>query len=208
VLLEALEDFGGTLIFVSHDRYFVDKLANKIIAVGHGTIETYPGTYEQYLWSRTERDRSTGDTTGGDASRPRPDPTAPAGTPRAGRQGNGQPSAAVGPATAAPPRKSTSTATPVGQTAAQRKQSEADLRRHRREQQARERRVGELETLIAEREQSIKDLEAAMAADGFYSDRSHAESVISRHQSLMWEVGDLMHQWESLQSLDGPKSTE
>src|SRR5206468_10664987 len=31
VLLDALEDFGGTLIFVSHDRYFVDKLATKVI---------------------------------------------------------------------------------------------------------------------------------------------------------------------------------
>src|SRR6187399_3335286 len=57
VLLEALEDFGGTLIFVSHDRYFVDRLATKVIVVGHGTIETYPGTYEQFLWSRTERAR-------------------------------------------------------------------------------------------------------------------------------------------------------
>src|SRR5262245_65139267 len=55
VLLEALEDFGGTLIFVSHDRYFVDKLATKIIEVGHGGIEVYPGTYEQFLWSRTAR---------------------------------------------------------------------------------------------------------------------------------------------------------
>ena len=34
VLLEALEDFGGTLIFVSHDRYFVDKLATKVIDIG------------------------------------------------------------------------------------------------------------------------------------------------------------------------------
>ena len=34
VLLEALEDFGGTLIFVSHDRYFVDKLATKVISIG------------------------------------------------------------------------------------------------------------------------------------------------------------------------------
>src|SRR6188768_3606711 len=55
VLLEALEDFGGTLIIVSHDRYFVDRLATKIIAVGDGTIEVYPGTYEQFLWSRQER---------------------------------------------------------------------------------------------------------------------------------------------------------
>ena len=36
VLLEALEDYGGTLIFVSHDRYFVEKLATKIIEIGHG----------------------------------------------------------------------------------------------------------------------------------------------------------------------------
>ncbi len=55
VLLDALADFGGTLIFVSHDRYFVDKLATKIIEVGHGTIEMYPGTYEQFLWSRQVR---------------------------------------------------------------------------------------------------------------------------------------------------------
>src|SRR5687767_1165660 len=56
VLLEALEDFGGTLIFVSHDRYFVDRLATKIIAVGHGGVEIYPGTYEEYLWSKAQRE--------------------------------------------------------------------------------------------------------------------------------------------------------
>src|SRR5262249_54819942 len=55
VLLEALADFGGTLIFVSHDRYFVDRLATKIVEVGHGGIEVYPGTYEQFLWSRQQR---------------------------------------------------------------------------------------------------------------------------------------------------------
>ena len=55
VLLDALADFGGTLIFVSHDRYFVDRLATKIIEVGHRTIEMYPGTYEQFLWSRQVR---------------------------------------------------------------------------------------------------------------------------------------------------------
>src|SRR5262249_8563844 len=36
VLLDALADYGGTLIFVSHDRYFVERLATKIIEVGHG----------------------------------------------------------------------------------------------------------------------------------------------------------------------------
>jgi ATP-binding cassette subfamily F protein 3 len=44
VLLEALEDYGGTLVIVSHDRYFVEKLATKIIEIGHGQAIVYPGT--------------------------------------------------------------------------------------------------------------------------------------------------------------------
>src|SRR5687768_15274438 len=55
VLLDALEDFGGTLIFVSHDRYFVDKLATKVMEVGGGQVLTYPGTYEEFLWSRKQQ---------------------------------------------------------------------------------------------------------------------------------------------------------
>ena len=43
VLLDALTDYGGTLIFVSHDRYFVDRLATKIIDIGHGEATAYPG---------------------------------------------------------------------------------------------------------------------------------------------------------------------
>ena len=37
-----------------------------------------------------------------------------------------------------------------------------------------------------------------MAAPGFYEQRDAAQPVIDRHQALMWEVGELMHQWESL----------
>src|SRR6266508_2385788 len=55
ILLEALEDFGGTLIFVSHDRYFVEKLANKIVEIGHGEAEVFPGTYKEFLWRKENR---------------------------------------------------------------------------------------------------------------------------------------------------------
>jgi ATP-binding cassette subfamily F protein 3 len=54
VLLDALEDYGGTLILVSHDRYFVEKLANKIIEIGHGQAVVYPGTYPEFLWSKAQ----------------------------------------------------------------------------------------------------------------------------------------------------------
>src|SRR3954462_4214293 len=62
VLLDALEDFGGTLIFVSHDRYFVDKLATKVISIGGGDALLYPGNYEEFLWSEKNR-RALGATT-------------------------------------------------------------------------------------------------------------------------------------------------
>ena len=53
VLLDALEDYGGTLVFVSHDRYFVDKLATKVIEVGGGEAPLYPGGYEDFLYWKT-----------------------------------------------------------------------------------------------------------------------------------------------------------
>src|SRR5438477_888302 len=52
VLLDALVDYGGTLIFVSHDRYFVERLATKIIEVGNGGALVYPGTYKEFLWHK------------------------------------------------------------------------------------------------------------------------------------------------------------
>ena len=76
VLLEALEDFGGTLIFVSHDRYFVDRLATKVIAVGNGGVEIYPGTYEQFLWSRANRAAAVAPVPAAKAA-PRPVPKTP-----------------------------------------------------------------------------------------------------------------------------------
>ncbi len=54
VLLSALEKYNGTVVFVSHDRYFIDKLATRVFEVGNGRVEVFPGNYEDYLW-RKER---------------------------------------------------------------------------------------------------------------------------------------------------------
>ena len=58
VLLDALVDYGGTLVFVSHDRYFVERLATKIIEVGNGTAVMFPGTYKEFLWHKSEGARA------------------------------------------------------------------------------------------------------------------------------------------------------
>jgi ATP-binding cassette subfamily F protein 3 len=52
VLLEALSKYTGTVLFVSHDRYFIDKLATRIFEVGDGRVEVYSGNYEDYLWRK------------------------------------------------------------------------------------------------------------------------------------------------------------
>ena len=173
VLLDALEDFGGTLIFVSHDRYFVDRLATKIIEVGHGTIEVYPGTYEQFLWSKGQRAAHT--------------PAAPAATPEAA--GSRPPAARKRPRQAGED---------VPRSYEDKKRTDAEARRRKRAADDRGRRITDLEARIAERERAIKDLEAQMAAPGFYEVRDAATDAVQRHQQLMWEVGDLMNQWEAL----------
>ena len=49
VLLEALQGYSGTLVFVSHDRYFVDALATRVIEVGGGKAQSWFGNYEEFL---------------------------------------------------------------------------------------------------------------------------------------------------------------
>ncbi|MGA3204966.1 MAG: ABC-F family ATP-binding cassette domain-containing protein, partial [Bryobacteraceae bacterium] len=52
VLLDALSKYSGTVVFVSHDRYFIDNLAARIFEIEDGHVHVYPGNYEDYLWRK------------------------------------------------------------------------------------------------------------------------------------------------------------
>ncbi len=52
VLLEAIANFTGTVLFVSHDRYFIDGLATRVFEVEDRRVHIYPGNYEDYLWRK------------------------------------------------------------------------------------------------------------------------------------------------------------
>jgi ATP-binding cassette subfamily F protein 3 len=60
VLLESLEHFTGTVVLVSHDRYFIDRLATKVIEVKDGAVRVYQGNYEDYLF-RKQQESAAGD---------------------------------------------------------------------------------------------------------------------------------------------------
>jgi ATP-binding cassette subfamily F protein 3 len=57
VLLEALQKFTGTVLFVSHDRYFIDKLATRVFEIENGRFEDFQDDYEGYLWQKERRTR-------------------------------------------------------------------------------------------------------------------------------------------------------
>jgi ATP-binding cassette subfamily F protein 3 len=195
VLLDALEDYGGTLIIVSHDRYFVEKLATKIIEIGHGHALVYPGTYKEFLWHKEHPDgtRDSGSGIRGsvfqgppqsDGTKPKTHGPKPKGPSPESRVPNPESHVARGPQP--DPREA-------------RKQQEAERRKKGREAQALQKRITDLEGRIAEREAQVKELEAMMTTVGFYDDREGSKQVVDRHQALMWEVGDLIAQWEALQ---------
>jgi len=188
VLLDALEDYGGTLILVSHDRYFVERLATKIIEIGHGEALVYPGTYTEFLWSKKNREEA-------------PAPSAPA-------PAKSGPKAAAPAARTAPPAAAPKGTGDAALAREERKRQDAERKKRQRNSETLQRRIAELETRIAAREAQVKELEATMSAAGFFEDAVASRPVIERHQTLMWEVGDLMSQWEALQEHAAEAATE
>src|SRR5258708_25124251 len=152
VLLEALEDYGGTLILVSHDRYFVEKLATKIIEVGHGDALVYPGTYTEFLWSKEHQ---------GEA---RENPKAQIPKPKSQKSpkadAHSTPRAQLPTSKAAGPRVPDPGSRPESgpESREARKREEAERKKRQRAADALRKRIADLESRIAEREAEVKEL--------------------------------------------------
>ncbi|MCE2514676.1 MAG: hypothetical protein J4F37_06640, partial [Acidobacteria bacterium] len=111
---------------------------------------------------------------------------------------------------AVPPSRRAPAAPPSGEAAPRRGARSTSAAEHKRQQVAARRqerrtaalrtRIADLERRIAAREEPVRTLEASMAEPGFYENAERARQAVDRHQRLMWEVGDLMNQWEALES--------
>jgi ATP-binding cassette subfamily F protein 3 len=226
VLLDALDAYGGTLVFVSHDRYFVDRLASKVVEVGGGEAPLYPGGYEDFLYWKRQREAGLAtpglSVTGPGRHGEEDDGTASVATSAAAVPTTSSPASLVAAPRGSVPRRvalkaargpasARTSGRPVGQDAAgaaldpmapRLRRSGAPPERQvlERELKRMKTRLADLEKRIGENEQAVKALEARMASPGFYDDRIRAQAAADERQKLMWETGDLMGQWEALQA--------
>ena len=209
ILLEALAAYTGTIVFVSHDRHFVDRLAMKVIDVGDTKATMYPGGYEDFLdWRKRVE--------AGEIGTPPPArPKAPSLTEvktAVVKAVVASPGLPQKPPSAPMPEKRQAAAAPAANPLAPRlRQADPQDSRARAEaerqariaadraEKKRKQRLDEIEKRIAEKEAAVGVIEKAMTEPGFFDDRARAERAAKDREALMWEVNDLMSQWELMQ---------
>jgi ATP-binding cassette subfamily F protein 3 len=181
ILLKALVDYTGTVVFVSHDRYFIDKLATRVFEIGGGKVEIFPGNYEDYLWRKQ----------GGQHVAPTLDdvPGANGAKSRATDAGGAPPLADVarsGIATAKVPSNG-------GQAAVQSGPPKKRMNPIKRKQM--EDRIHELEEEIADAETAIADLEAALQNFVSAEESQHQSRELDQHKA---NHAALIREWEEV----------
>jgi ATP-binding cassette subfamily F protein 3 len=184
VLLKALEEFTGTVVFVSHDRYFIDKLATRVFEVADGEVHLFNGNYEDYLWRKNNAA----------AAPPASPATAPPPAARVAPVAvktvvaRGQPKAArpapAAPVVAPPPA-------PASQLDKNRRLNPIKLRQTRERQRAIEDEITRLEVEIADFEQALSHYQSAQQSIDI------AELLESRRIDMK----NLLAEWEEVSEL-------
>jgi ATP-binding cassette, subfamily F, member 3 len=168
VLLDALRSFDGTVVFVSHDRYFVNGLATRVVEVEGGRLIDYYGDYEYYLEKKEGAERAV--------------------TPAPPSRNNG------GEAGTAPVEPEP---LPVFEKSERLKDRE-EQKRLKREGEKRQKQLGEVEKQISRMEAEIARLEEEMAGPGFFDDPERGKEAGDRHAALNGELEQLYQAWEEL----------
>ena len=174
VLEEALSQYPGAVVVVTHDRSLMARLATRILAVEGGRVIAYPGGYEDYESARVGKDAA-----GGAASTPDDGRSASSRKAHEGRSGVDS--------------KDRSAATKVARAEARDSERRAQTEARRRAKE-----VERLEREIETREAELKAVEAELADPGVFSERERSRELLSRYEKLkslvdsLWaELGEL-----------------
>ena len=181
VLKQALRQFSGTFVLVSHDRDFLDGLVTKVIELQDGRLVTYPGSFEAFV-ARKEREA------GGEGERQKAEGESQKAN------GKGQMAKVGG-------------AEEVLSAVRQAKRGKDLQLRHKaaRAQRSRqERRMAETERRIAELEEQQRAVEALMADRSVYTAPGRAREVAAEYDTLKRELEEHYASWSELaEELDG-----
>ena len=175
VLLDALKDFGGTVIFVSHDRGFIEGLSTRVLELKPGTYRTFPGDYAYYM-QRLE-DEANG-LVAKDAS-----------------VGGSLPLASKQRFSATPSPRDSAPKTPETPSAG--KQSWEEQKKAASERRKIEREVEALEKEIESVENKLKEAQNKMANPEVYSNGEKAKALQQEIDALSAHLDDLNAKWEA-----------
>ena len=180
VLLDALQRFEGTVIFVSHDKFFIQGLATRILELTAGSspaagtrIRNFPGTYDYYLYRIAAEANGSSEAGGNDGKT-----GAPSGKAEADSSG----------------LQSGIASSNTGGTAL----SYDEQKKQRAEKRKREKEEERIFTELSQTEDKIKELETQLASPEVYADGEKVRSVQQQIQALQENAAALTEQWEAL----------
>jgi ATP-binding cassette subfamily F protein 3 len=176
VLLEALKEFPGTIVLVSHDRYILNQLVQEVIEVGHGQALRYVGNYDDYL-KKKAAEHGTAD------EQPAKEPSR-----KIEHRNNARPQ---------PPGENSLNPAPRGRERyGKMRLAERQLQRERAKlMKART----ALETQIEEKESERAALGLEMNDPNFYLGRPDARDIMSRYETLGREIEELYERLASFE---------
>ena len=195
VLLQALEQYQGTVVAVSHDRYFLSGFANKVWRVGNGRLFEYPGDFSYYEWKYREQKA------GSEAAAGHPAGTGPSsgnsgsakGSSRMQTGSNNAGTGSAGAGTAGLGSGSANTGS--GPKSREVKRAEAELRnRFSREMKPLKQKLAKLEKEIDRMEKEKSEIELQLADPAFY-DTGDAQAVLRNHGDLERRLGRSWNNW-------------
>ncbi|HWT81730.1 MAG TPA: ATP-binding cassette domain-containing protein, partial [Candidatus Methylomirabilis sp.] len=178
ILEEALEQFEGTMLFISHDRYFINRIATKVVEVRANRLWEFAGDYDYYLEKKAEEQPPAIASQAMAATvKTR---SAPEHQPRS-------PSVTAAKAMAAKPRTRES------------KRAKAEGRQQKSRAVAPlKARLKELEAEIGKIEAQIRDLNDQMTNPDLYRDSHRAREVARERKALEEQAASLYGKWEEI----------
>ncbi len=182
-LEHALEKYDGTVLLISHDRYFLDKLVNRVFELKDGKLEEYTGNYSYYLQKRQKKTEQA--------------VSSQTSLPNNTQAGNDQSTAKVNGTTANDQTGKDGVAIRGGKKTKEQKRLEAEARQAiSKELNQAKKALETVENRISQLENRIKEIEEAMAQPETYEDKELAVSLQREHAAAKKELEERNPEWE------------